>query len=65
MNKWISFLTPPSGGLSQSYITYRPNAPITSRVTSIWYDPLYNGWSGKYKVTYWMPLPEPPKGGDE
>lgn len=59
-NKWISVEDRLPLGCSRNYLTYRPSAPIESRVSSTWYDPNYNGWSGKYSVTHWMPLPAPP-----
>lgn len=62
MSEWISVKdTLPMSCLSQDYMAYRPNAPVESKVSTLWYDPVHNGWSGKYKVTHWMPLPAPPK----
>jgi hypothetical protein len=58
MSKWISDRLPLCTG---NYQTYRPSAPSGSRVGSLWFDSWHNGWSGKYKVTDWMPLPAPPK----
>jgi len=60
MNEWISVKDRLPNGVSQSYITYRPSAPLEARVSTIWYDPQHNGWSGKYNVTHWMPLPKKP-----
>ena len=60
-NQWISVDDRLPPGCSGNYLTYRPSSPADSRVSSTWYDPNHNGWSGKYTVTHWMPLTAPPR----
>jgi hypothetical protein len=61
MSDWISVYDRLPVGMNGNYTTYRPSAPSEARVTSTWYDSWHNGWSGKHRVTHWMPLPPPPK----
>ncbi len=61
MSDWIRVDDRLPVGMNGNYTTYRPNAPIEASVTSTWYDSWHNGWSGKYRVTHWMPLPPPPE----
>jgi hypothetical protein len=56
---WISCKERLPKGVSESYLVYRPTAPI-NKVCSLWFDPQYNGWSGKFKVTDWAFLPNKP-----
>ncbi len=58
-SQWISVEDSPKG-ISANYMAYRPDAPIGAKVCALWFDPMHNGWSGIYKVTHWMPLPEGP-----
>jgi len=53
----------PAGAPPKNYLAYRPDAPEDSKVCSLRYCELYNGWSGQYEVTHWDELPEPPQGG--
>lgn len=60
MFDWISVKDREPTGVSRNYLTFRPSAPLESRVSSTWFDPRHNGWSGNHKVTYWMELPPEP-----
>jgi len=49
---------PPHGG---NWLTFRPAAPADSRVTTLWFDPVHNGWSGQYEVKAYRPRPDEPR----
>lgn len=61
MTDWISVKDRLPSGMSGNVLTFRPSAPQEARVVSLWFDPVHNGWSGKYKVTHWQPLPRQPE----
>jgi hypothetical protein len=58
--KWIKCSDKLPSGVSGNYMAFRPKAPVESRVSTLWFDPLYQRWSGKYAVTHWARVPNEP-----
>jgi len=46
-------------------IAFRPDAPKGNEVATVQYNPHHLGFYGNFEVTHWMPLPKPPKEGND